>query len=213
MIGTDILSTGTFIAIFMMSIVLHEYAHGWMAAKCGDFTAAAAGRLTLNPLKHIDPFMSVILPLLLYFSSGGLFIFGAAKPVPINPYRFRNLIKGYRLVSIAGVATNVVIAISLSLLLRVLLATRLYSAESVGTLVLMRGIYFNLLLAIFNMVPIPPLDGSRMLQTFLPKELSDVFDRIGMFGFFILLGLLMVGGFWAWIHRIILFLMSILVGG
>ncbi len=199
-----ILSQGLFIAIFLMSIVLHEYAHGWMAAKCGDDTAAAAGRLTLNPLVHIDLIWSILMPLMFYLSSGGTMLFGGAKPVPINPYRFRNLVKGYRLVSVAGVATNLLIAVGLSLLLRVLLAMS-YPANAVGADVLLRGIYINLLLATFNLVPIPPLDGSRILQTFLPDSVSDVFDRIGRFGFIIIIVLISLPGFWQLIAAAIQF--------
>lgn len=198
-----ILSQGLFIAIFVMSIVLHEYAHGWMAAKCGDYTAQAAGRLTLNPLKHIDPVWSIIMPILFYYSVG--IPLGSAKPVPINPYRFRNLVKGYRLVSIAGIATNLLIAIGFSLLLRLLLTTGIYAVDSQGTKVLGFGIMINLFLGTFNLVPIPPLDGSKILQTFLPGKFSDVFDRIGLFGIIIIVFLLMTGVLWQVLYVVVYF--------
>ena len=184
---TSLLIIIGFAAIVLMSMVLHEYAHGYVAALCGDYTAKAAGRLTLNPLKHIDPFMTVILPLVLLWMGG--FIFGGAKPVPVNPYNFRNRRRDERLVSAAGVVTNLIIAIILSAVLHLTLKTGIYSINltepgmtSPGVIVLGMGIIFNLILFAFNLLPIPPLDGSRLLRSFLSADVERLFDRMDRFG-------------------------------
>ena len=185
---TSILIIIGFAAIALMSMVMHEYAHGYVAALCGDYTAEAAGRLTLNPLKHIDPFMTILLPVLLLVMKSP-FIFGGAKPIPVNPYNFRHRRRDGRLVSAAGVATNLIIAILLSVVLHLALKTGIYSINlaepgrtSPGVIVLGMGIIFNLVLFAFNLLPIPPLDGSRLLRSFLPAEMERLFDMMDRFG-------------------------------
>ncbi len=185
---TSILIIIGFIAIALMSMVLHEYAHGYVAALCGDYTAEAAGRLTLNPLKHIDPIMTILLPVLLLVMKSP-FLFGGAKPVPVNPYNFRNPRRDNRLVSAAGVVTNLIIAIILSAILHLALKIGIYRIDlaepgmtSPGVVVLGMGIIFNLVLFAFNLLPIPPLDGSRILRSFLPAEMERFFDMMDRFG-------------------------------
>lgn len=157
------------IAILILSVVIHEVAHGVAANYLGDPTARLEGRLTLNPLKHIDPMGSVILPILLVISSSP-FLFGWAKPVPYNPY---NLRRGGRfaeaIVAGAGPATNILLAVIFAIIVRVLVA----SGGSAGTISLaFSAVVINVMLAIFNCLPIPPLDGSKILDAFLPRALS-----------------------------------------
>ncbi|MFH0962982.1 MAG: site-2 protease family protein [Planctomycetota bacterium] len=175
----------------LMSMVLHEYAHGYAAFVSGDSTAYSLGRLTMNPLVHIDPIMTVLLPALLLYATEGRFLFGGAKPVPINPFLFRHLERDYRFVSVAGVAVNLMIAAFSALLIHIL---KLDPADA-GGLVIGMVAYFNLLLAVFNLVPVPPLDGSRILRTFLPTRARDAFDRMDRFGLMILIILMYLGVF------------------
>ena len=174
-------------------MVAHEYAHGYAALKQGDETALALGRLTLNPVKHIDPWMSVLLPLMLWFGSGGRFVFGGAKPVPVNPRNYRNYRRGDIIVSLAGIATNLVLAIALTL--GAVAVGALGQAVGGEWLALVQrmcfwGIWLNLLLAVFNAIPIPPLDGSHVLYHFLPPEAGAAYRRLSRYGFLILLALL-----------------------
>ena len=162
-----------YIAILIMSVVIHEVSHGFVAEKFGDKTARNAGRLTLNPLKHLDLFGSVLLPIVLYFTSG--FVFGWAKPVPYNPYNLRDRKKGEIAVASAGILANISIAIIFGLILR------FSSGFSVPV-----GFYFivstivavNLALAIFNLVPIPPLDGSKILFNILPRPFAGFVELL-----------------------------------
>ncbi len=153
--------------VLIFSAVLHEVAHGYMAQRLGDDTAERAGRLTLNPLKHLDPFGSVLLPALLYLASGGAFFFAAAKPVPYNPNNLKNPRSGSAKIALAGPATNFALAIIFGV------AVRILSYTSVSTLfltLLALVCYVNVLLGVFNLVPIPPLDGSRVLFAALPQN-------------------------------------------
>ncbi len=181
-------------AIVIMSIVLHEIAHGWVAYQCGDDTAYLMGRLSLNPLKHIDPFMTILLPLLCIWL--GFPAFGGAKPVPVNPYRFRHPGRDDRLVSIAGVAVNLAIAFVLAQALRLSVATGVFQPDSPGAHVLVLGIISNLVLFVFNLTPIPPLDGSRVLRTFLPFEAARVFNMMDRWGLIIVFIVAQSNKFW-----------------
>jgi len=178
------------IPILFVSITFHEYAHGWMASKLGDPTPKQSGRLSLNPLVHIDLFGTIILPITLLIVStrliGQPFAFGYAKPVPINPYHFKNLKKDIALVGLSGPLMNILIAIFLSLLVR--LGFPLYTEA------IILAIMINLLLAIFNLIPIPPLDGSKLLLFFLSKETADSYLKLQPYGFFII-ALLLISGF------------------
>lgn len=185
------------VPILLFSVVAHEYAHGYAALRMGDPTAQRLGRLTWNPLKHLDPFLSLLMPLVTYF--GGGFIFGAAKPVPVDPRNYRELRKGDIIVSLAGVTANVIIAIVLVPLIAVtgLLARAMPDAVVVlGPLqfMLRYGIFLNLVLAVFNLIPIPPLDGSHVFKYLLPRRLAEQYVRVGMYGMAILVLLLILGG-------------------
>jgi Zn-dependent protease len=173
-------------ALFLYSVILHEIAHGWVALKCGDPTAKWEGRLTLNPVPHIDPWMSVILPALMYFGSGGAMIFGGAKPVPVNTRNLRRYPRDWILVSIAGVATNLAIAATLALILHA--GVRLAPAVFGGVLgeILFRAAITNLVLTVFNLIPIPPLDGSRAFRFLLKGEARAFYDSLERYGLIIL---------------------------
>lgn len=176
------------IVILVFSAILHEVAHGYVADRLGDPTARLLGRLTLNPVKHIDPMMSIALPALLILS-GSPVIFGAAKPVPIDPFNLKDGRKDVALVSLAGPLTNVIIAILASLLVGF---TSLEVADFFLTIMRL-----NLLLAIFNLLPLPPLDGSKVFALTLPEKEANAYLSLGSIGIFFLFFLLLfpIGGF------------------
>ncbi len=198
------------IVILIFSIVIHEVSHGAMANYLGDPTAKYAGRLTLNPIKHLDPIGSVILPIFLVIMAnvtGGGIIFGWAKPVPINPYNFRDQKYGSLKVSLAGPGANLVIALFFGLLLRFLPFLSAFS----GLIVMFSYIvYINILLAVFNLLPIPPLDGSHILFTFLPDSMQNVKAFLSQFGFFILL--FIVFFLFPWLSYIINWIFTLITG-
>ncbi|MFA5773601.1 MAG: site-2 protease family protein [Candidatus Paceibacterota bacterium] len=177
----------------IISIVIHEVAHGYSAYLLGDNTARLSGRLTLNPIKHLDPFGSVILPLLLYISTAGSFLIGWARPVPYNPANLKNGRVGNMIVAFSGIATNLVIAIFFGLLIRFAptLGLPLYNPDSllmhpfykISTIIVM----LNLVLALFNIIPIPPLDGSKILFSFLPTKYRYIENFLERWGIFLLL--------------------------
>jgi len=174
-----------FIVILLFSVILHEIAHGYVALSLGDPTAKNAGRLTLNPIPHIDPIGSLLMPFLLTALQSP-FLFGWAKPVPVNPFNLRDQKYGSAKVSIAGPLANFGIAIVFGLLLRFFTAPLAQSFPSL--LPLLFGIVqLNLVLAIFNLIPIPPLDGSHILFDFLPKSFYGVQKFLTQYGVFILL--------------------------
>lgn len=181
------------LVILVFSAILHEVAHGWVADRFGDPTARLLGRLTLNPLPHIDPMMSILLPLLLIFS-GSPIIFGAAKPVPVDPFNLRDGRRDMALVSLAGPLTNFLIAAVFALILK--LAGPLFG-QSLLLPVMFLVVKLNLLLGIFNLLPIPPLDGSKVFSLLLPEDSAKSYLSIGAYGMFILFFLLLfpIGGF------------------
>ncbi len=183
--------------VFLFSIVLHEIAHGWVAFRLGDPTAYREGRLTLNPLKHIDPFMSIAMPLILFIGSGGAFVFGGAKPVPVNPYNYRNIKIGTIMDAAAGPLTNLLLAVFFALGLTL-------SRLAAGGEVTATAVFFsccmmiNVFLAAFNLLPIPPLDGSHVLEALLPRALAEAYGKLRHLGFTLLILLLVfpfTGGF------------------
>ena len=182
--------------VLLFAMVAHEYAHGYAAYRQGDTTAYQLGRLTWNPVKHIDPFMTIILPVMLALAGGP--IFGGAKPVPVNPRNYRNYKKGDIIVSLAGIAANVVIAlISVPVVILIGLAgdalPGLIRPLGILQLMIAQGIFINLILAMFNLMPIPPLDGSHVFKYLLPPAWSLAYQRIGAYGFLILFAVLYLG--------------------
>lgn len=170
---------GLYAAAMLMSIVLHEVAHGWMARRCGDYTAEAAGRLSLNPLRHIDPFMTILLPILVFWASHGQRIFGGAKPVPVNPYMFRNLEIDDLKVSLAGVAVNFVLAYGCGMTLH------FWEPNTIGAAFFTLITLGNLSLALFNLIPIPPLDGSHVARFVLARvapPIAEAYERLSFMG-------------------------------
>jgi Zn-dependent protease len=181
--------------VLLFSMVAHEYAHGYAALKQGDPTAYQLGRLTWNPLKHIDPFLTILMPVMLYWASNGQFIFGGAKPVPVVPRNYRNYKRGDIIVSLAGVATNLVLFPLCALLIVLIGLTGRFIPPAADWLswlqiMMVQGILFNLLLAFFNLLPIPPLDGSHVFKYLLPPAWALRYQQLGRYGIIILLILL-----------------------
>ena len=193
------------LVILVYSAILHEIAHGFVAERLGDPTARLMGRLTLNPKNHIDPMMTIAFPLLTFYASGGTLIFGGAKPVPVDPFNFREPKKDMALVSLAGPGTNALLALSGAILIKAFILTIPFLGSNplfttlanpiLNFLVLV--VRINLILAIFNLLPIPPLDGSKVIAQFLPDKEAAVYLSIGTFGILIIFFLLSfpIGGF------------------
>jgi Zn-dependent protease len=197
----------------LLAIILHEVSHGWVADRLGDPTARYSGRITLNPLAHIDLFGTILLPLVLLISGGG-FIFGYAKPVPINPYNLRNPRRDMMWISLAGIVTNLALAAVSAMIFRVLASSSLGSwSLIVSPLVMMLwvSVKINCILAVFNAVPIPPLDGSRVLVNLLPPEKAVVFAKLEPYGFIIIL-LLFFTGMIKFIWPVVRFFMDLFLG-
>ena len=175
----------------IFAITVHEVAHGWVAKKYGDNTASSQGRLTLNPIKHIDLFGTIILPGLLLVTGTG-FIFGWAKPVPVDPRNFKNPLHDMAIVALAGPVSNLLMAVVWALIVR--LGVTIGAGTEAVSLPLIysgvAGISINLVLALINLLPIPPLDGSRILTGILPRYWAWQYNRLERFGFIILLVLL-----------------------
>ncbi len=178
--------------MLLFSVIAHEIAHGYAALKQGDPTAYNLGRLSWNPIKHIDPFLTILLPLMMYYTVGAML--GGAKPVPVNPRNYRNFKRGDIIVSLAGVATNVVIAVGCMIVIAIIgLIARAAPATlefaEIAQAIFVWGIRINWLLIIFNLLPIPPLDGSHVVKYLLPPAWSLWYADFGArFGFLILIG-------------------------
>jgi Zn-dependent protease len=173
------------IIVLIFSAIVHEYMHGWMANELGDPTAKLAGRLTLNPLAHLDLWGSVVLPIVLYYTTG--FIFGYAKPVPYNPYNLRNPKYDPVKVALAGPLSNLVLAIFFGLFIRFVPLGNDLLAQLLGAIV-----QINLILFVFNILPIPQLDGSRVIFPFLPRPIQNFYVRAEAFGTMIALVFILV---------------------
>ena len=182
----------------LLAITLHEAAHGWIADKLGDPTARKLGRITLNPIKHIDPQGTIFIPLMMIVLSkmllGTLLVFGWAKPVPVDPRHFKQPLLDMALVALAGPASNFVMA-SLWALFISLSAALISDRSMLEHLVFMGeiGIFINVLLMVLNLLPLPPLDGGRIVAGLLPKQMAIAYLRIEPYGFFILMALLFSG--------------------
>ena len=184
----------------LFAITLHEAAHGYVARHFGDPTAQQAGRISLNPLRHIDPMGTIVVPLVLLFATklmGGGLLFGWAKPVPVNWSRLRRPKRDMLWVALAGPASNLLMAIGWVLFLRLLLALDLISsANDFWALMANAGVQVNLILMALNLLPLPPLDGGRIVFSLLPARLAWKYGRIEPYGLMILIGLMMLGWLW-----------------
>lgn len=184
------------IPVLLFAVIVHEVAHAWVARREGDDTADRLGRITLNPLPHLDLLGSFVVPALLVYSGAG-FIFGWAKPVPVNPANYRDPVWSDVKVSLAGIAANLILAV-----ISIVLAVVFFKAEAalglgwLGTLgqTAQWSMMINVVLALFNLLPIPPLDGSHVLAHMLPKRLAAGYRALGRFGMLILIALIYFGG-------------------
>jgi Zn-dependent protease len=196
-LNPDTLERLAYIApVLLFAMVAHEYAHGYAAMRQGDMTAYQLGRLTWNPAKHIDPFMTVILPLVTFLSSG--IAFGGAKPVPVQPRNYRHYRRGDIIVSLAGVATNLVIALVSAVLIAVFGVLADVLPAAVPTIAILQrmlqySVLINLVLMAFNLLPLPPLDGSHVFKYLLPPAWAIRYQRLGAYGLIILFLLISVG--------------------
>lgn len=174
-------------ALLLIAMTVHEFAHGLTAYKLGDSTARLSGRLTLNPLAHIDPFWTLLLPFVLFLSTSGRFVFGAAKPVPINYRALKNPKKDIIWIGLSGPFANLILAIIISGLLKFIPLSGIFAY------LLFHLLSINVVLAIFNLIPIPPLDGSRVLMGLLPANLSEKYANFERYGFIILFVFIWLG--------------------
>ena len=182
------------IVVLILSVVVHEVAHAWQARREGDLTADRLGRITLNPLPHLDPIGSIVVPLVLHFTGSG-FLFGWAKPVPVNPANYRSPVWGDIRVSMAGIVANIGLAIlsTFGLAIALKAQTTLGPMGGITTLAAQAayyGVLINLVLAFFNLIPLPPLDGSHVLFHALPEPLALRYREAGRHGLLIMMGLL-----------------------
>jgi Zn-dependent protease len=200
-----ILEAALMVVVLLFSIIIHEVAHGYVALLNGDPTARIMGRITLNPVPHVDPVGSILLPLLLLISHSG-FLIGWAKPVPVNPLNFRNYRWGEFAVSAAGPLSNLVLAAIFSVVFRLDLGNP-------GLMMLaILGVKINILLAVFNLIPIPPLDGSHILALVLPRELARLYNYLQPVGIVIILILMFTGILWKILMPLIQQIILIMLG-
>jgi Zn-dependent protease len=194
---TNILLT---LPVLLFALVAHEWAHAYAALKQGDPTAYELGRLTFNPIKHIDPFMTIILPIVMLVGSHGTIALGGAKPCPVNPSNFRNYKRGDIIVSLAGVTMNLLLAVLSAVLFLVVgvighaLPDGAISVFGILQRMLQISVLYNSLLLFFNLLPIPPLDGSHVVAHFLPPSLALPYKRVSRYGILLLVALLYFGG-------------------
>lgn len=200
--------------IFIIFATFHEFAHGWVAYRCGDPTAKQNGRLSLNPIVHIDLFWTIIMPIILLISTNGRFAIGSAKPVPVNPSLFRNPRRDIVLVGLAGPGANTVWALLLIVLMK--LWGNSFSPESpifrpVYELMFI-CMYVNVMLLVFNMLPIPPLDGSRIIEALLPYHYAQYYQKFSPYMFIVLIALMwfgLFGGLFRFILNLIIFVFKL----
>lgn len=202
-----------YVIVLIMSVVIHEVAHGYVAYRLGDDTARFQGRLTLNPLKHLDMFGSILLPLLLLLSNAG-FVVGWAKPVPYNPHNLRGGKRSIVLVAIAGIIANIGIAIIFGILIKIvsLSGLTLGDAHTLSSFYKIASsiVLVNIVLAFFNLIPIPPLDGSRVLFNLLPAGFAGIEAFLERWGMFVLLFFIIF--IWQYFSPVIYFIFRILTG-
>lgn len=186
------------LGVLIFSAILHEIMHGVAAEKLGDPTARLAGRITLNPIPHIDPIMTILLPAILVLS-GSPIIFGAAKPVPVNPVMLKEGRKDLALVALAGPATNLLLAVCGALLLK-----NLGGVNALLAITFQYVVIYNIILGLLNLIPIPPLDGSKFFTIVLPEEMALKYQSLAPFGIFILISLLFFTPVGDWFGALIL---------
>jgi Zn-dependent protease len=184
-----IISFAISFALLLIAMTVHEFAHGAVAYKLGDSTARLSGRLTLNPLAHIDPFWTILLPLVLFLSTAGHFVFGAAKPVPVNYWSLKNPKRDMVWIGLAGPFANFILAFIIAGILRFI------PTQGVSAYLFFNLLTINVVLAIFNLIPIPPLDGSKILTGLLPADLSEQYVKLERYGFIILFVFIWLGLF------------------
>jgi Zn-dependent protease len=192
----SLVSVLPFLVVLILSLSFHEAAHAWSADRLGDPTARLLGRLTLNPLAHIDWVGTVLFPLVAIYS--GLPLIGWAKPVPVNPVNLAHPRRDFALVAAAGPASNLILAVGAAILVALV-----GTGEATGSMLLafLRGVvYLNVLLAVFNLLPVPPLDGGNVLAGLVPEHVARVIDQLRPYGIFVLYGLILTGTL-GWIMR------------
>jgi Zn-dependent protease len=194
-----------YMVVWLFAVSAHEAAHAWMSLKFGDDTAERLGRVTLNPIPHIDPLGTFILPIVAFVASysptaAGFPLIMWGKPTPVNPLKWRNKNVANFMVSLAGIATNLLIAITVSIILKVLIATQVFNADNIQSgiaapvfTLLMSMIFLNVGLAVFNLIPLPPLDGGKALQSVLPSSYDAIFEFLEAYGILILFLLMWMG--------------------
>jgi Zn-dependent protease len=181
------------LAFLVLSLGIHEAAHAWAAWRCGDSTAKDMGRMTLDPIPHIDPIMTILVPIILFVGTSGTMMFGGAKPVPVAYHRLRNPLRDMSLVALAGPLSNILLAILFMLIWKVLYYGVGFASNEVACQVMRRALEWNILLAAFNMIPIPPLDGSRVMTWLLPAGLRERYNSLERHGIFLVMILLYIG--------------------
>lgn len=209
-----------YMVVLLLAISAHEAAHAWMSDRFGDDTARLLGRVTLNPVAHTDPIGTLLIPIVNFLigasgGGGGFFLIGWGKPTPVNPLRWRQKDLANVMVSIAGILANILIAIIAFTIIKVLLVTRLSYSIPEGLqepVILLLGnmLSMNISLAVFNLLPFPPLDGSKVLETFLPPSMQPLYEMLEQYGFIILMVLMYMGVFTAIITPILRLVYSLL---
>jgi Zn-dependent protease len=179
------------LAFLVLSLGIHEAAHAFTAWRCGDSTAKDMGRMTLDPIPHIDPIMTIVVPAVMYITTG--MMFGGAKPVPVAYHRLRNPLRDMSIVALAGPISNLLLAVLFMLIYKGLVLEAGFTHKHIASQVMWNSAAYNTLLAVFNMVPVPPLDGSRVMTWLLPASLRTSYNSLERYGILIVVGLVWIG--------------------